>query len=355
MPLPDKLRNDMYSESLDESVKPAVPTRNVPPVPPAAPAPEPVFTPVPNPVPTPAAAPAPVPTPRPVPMPESTPAQAPSAVMDQLASIERRLCDLNEQMGDLGASISAYQDKAMDPEPLWTKIGNVHTDVKRLMSDLKQQAQVPQPEDRTDDLLSQLLALTEKQDKTERMLTQALRENATFQQQVRRGMQHDLDELREQLSGTPFNPILKEIATMYSSHHSILSDADIPQKSLRELRDLFERMEDLLFDYGAEITTSNIGDVRPKNQCKIIEKIPTGDESKHNTIAKSRRPGIIRDRLVLCHETVDVYVYDPSLKSPPEPTPVPEQTTEPIPDTDNVSRPADACAFPDLPVISDSE
>ena len=336
MPLPSRLkpkRNPEISEEFPTPIEPIPSPENAPaswdsesiPVPMSAPmpAPEPSHTasfaipPMPvrsSAVPAPAAAapvcPAPVPNAAaPVrPAPVSSPfADSPNAsIPDRLDAIDRRLFELNDQLSEVGIAALNCQEKLNDPELLYTKIDLIHNDIKTIRDGLSQP-----PADT--ELLSQLQAMTDRQEKTERMLTQALRENATFQQQVRQGMQHDLDELRQQLSGAPFNPILKEIANMYCEYQLLLEDTEISDKSRRNLTALFGQMEDLLADYDAEVVISKVGEERPKRQCRIINQVPTGDQAMHNTIAKSRRPGVIRDRQVLYHEFVDVFVYDPAL------------------------------------------
>ena len=56
-----------------------------------------------------------------------------------------------------------------------------------------------------------------------------------------------------------------------------------------------------------------MGDTRQTRSTKIIEKVSTTDQEKHNTIATSRKPGVLRGRTVLYPEFVDVYVYDPTI------------------------------------------
>ena len=126
-------------------------------------------------------------------------------------------------------------------------------------------------------------------------------------------MQKDLDVLKEQQSGEQFNPILKEIASMYVEYQTLLEDETISGLSKKNLKALFEQMEDLLIDYDAEITRSEVGDTRQTRSTKIIEKVSTADQEKHNTIATSRKPGVLRGRTVLYPEFVDVYVYDPTV------------------------------------------
>ena len=171
--------------------------------------------------------------------------------------------------------------------------------------------------EKTEDISRQLMRLLQdifmKQEYNSKKLMQSLRENAIFQSQVREGMQSDLNELKKQVSGEQFTPILKEIATTYVEFQSILDDETISGPSKKNLRALFEQLEDILSDYGAEVFRSEIGSLRQTKTCKVIEKIPTGQQEKHNTIAKSRKPGVVRDRLVLYPEFVDVFVYDPAL------------------------------------------
>lgn len=160
----------------------------------------------------------------------------------------------------------------------------------------------------------------EKQDHNDRQLTNTLRQNANFQVQVRQGMQQDLDALKMQQAGEQFTPILKELADIYAGHKKLLElpqEESLSEQSWKSLNMMFEQLEDLLLEYGAEIFRSEAGEVRRARFTKIIDKIPTHEEGMHNHIAASRRPGVAKENLVLTPEYVDVYVYDPSAK--PEP------------------------------------
>ena len=124
--------------------------------------------------------------------------------------------------------------------------------------------------------------------------------------------------LREQLRSEQFNPILRSIATIYVEYQSLLDENGLSEQAGRNLDSLFEELRDILEENGAEIIRSEVGTVRQNKVCKVIKKIPTGDKAKHNTIAHSRKPGVVRDRTVLYHEYVDVYVYDPTMAAEPE-------------------------------------
>ncbi|MBR2179886.1 MAG: hypothetical protein IJ862_05795 [Selenomonadaceae bacterium] len=160
--------------------------------------------------------------------------------------------------------------------------------------------------------------LIDKQDKNSRQLTQVLRENVNFQNQVRQGMQNELIQLKEQQRGEQFTPLLKEIAAVCVEYRNLLGEESISDNVKRTLQLLFDQLEDILADYGAELSVSQVGEIRKPLLTKVINTIATDDEKKHNTIAKSRRPGVVRNGHSLYREYVDVYVYDSSLSAKSE-------------------------------------
>lgn len=166
-----------------------------------------------------------------------------------------------------------------------------------------------------DSLENSVSSVCEKQDRNDAKLTQVLRENANFQVQVRRGMQQDIDSYKEQLSGERFDGILKDIATIYVEYGSVLEDGSMEERTKKNLKSMFEQLEDILTDYGADIIRSNEGDVRRPRVTKVINKLSVNDESKHNTVAKSRKPGVVRDRVILYPEFVDIFIYEPNNES----------------------------------------
>ena len=155
-------------------------------------------------------------------------------------------------------------------------------------------------------LVEMINAILEQQDKNSRLLNQVLRENINFQNQVRQGMYNELEDLKKQQRGEQFTPILKSIAAICVEYRTLLSDESISQNARRTLQLMFEELEDILGDYGAEIFNSSVGEPRRPLLTKIISTISTSDRDQHNTIAKSRRNG-----RPLYREFVDVYVFDP--------------------------------------------
>lgn len=159
-------------------------------------------------------------------------------------------------------------------------------------------------------LVEMINEILEQQDKNSRLLNQVLRENINFQNQVRQGMYNELEDLKKQQRGEQFTPILKSIAAICVEYRTLLNDETISENSRRSLQLLFDELEDILGDYGAEIFSSNAGDPRRPLLTKIINTISTGDRDQHNTIAKSRRAGVVRNGRPLYREFVDVYVFD---------------------------------------------
>lgn len=169
-----------------------------------------------------------------------------------------------------------------------------------------------------DKIADSINELIDKQEKFSRQLTQVLRENINFQNQVRQGMQNELVELKEKQRGEQFTPLLKEIAAVCVEYRNLLTDESINENVKRTLQLMFDQLEDILADYDAELSTSQVGELRKPLLTKVINVIATDEESKHNTIAKSRRPGVVRNGHPLYREYVDVYVYDPSLTTKSE-------------------------------------
>ena len=160
---------------------------------------------------------------------------------------------------------------------------------------------------------SNVRELLELQERFSHQLTQVLRENINFQNQVRQGMYHELEDLKEQQRGEQFTPLLKEIAAVCVEYRRLLSEESLSDNVRRTLQLLFDQLEDILADYGAELSVSNVGEPRRPLLTKIINTISTGEQSMHNTVAKSRRPGVVRNGFPLYREYVDVYVFDASL------------------------------------------
>ena len=152
--------------------------------------------------------------------------------------------------------------------------------------------------------------ILELQEKNSRRLEQSLRENLNFQNQVRTGMARELESLKELQRGEQFTPILKSIAAVVVEYRKLLTDESISRRTRRTLKILFDELEEILSEYDAEIFTSTVGSVRRPLQTKIINTVATDDKNLHNKIARSRRPGVVRNGRTIYREFVDVYVFE---------------------------------------------
>ena len=170
--------------------------------------------------------------------------------------------------------------------------------------------QLATPDLGAEEMLKQVF---EEQQKISRRLIQVLRENVNFQNQVRGGMQEELEIFREQQRGEQFTPILKSIAAVCVEYRSLLDDENIIGRSRRKLQLLFDELEDILADYDAEVFQSAKGEPRRALLTKIINTVATANPELHNKVARSRRAGVIRNGRPLYREYVDVYVFDAAL------------------------------------------
>ena len=159
-------------------------------------------------------------------------------------------------------------------------------------------------------IVETLEKILELQQKNSRQLEQSLRENVNFQNQVRQGMQRELENLKEQQRGEQFTPILRAVAAVCVEYRKMLADESISRRTRRTLKLMFDELEEILSEYDAEIFSSAVGEPRRPLLTKIVNTITTSDKSLHNTIARSRRPGVMRGGRMLYREFVDVYVYD---------------------------------------------
>ena len=175
---------------------------------------------------------------------------------------------------------------------------------------METQSEIVAEETEQNPLAATLEKILDLQQKNSRQLVQSLRENVNFQNQVRRGMQSELETLKEQQRGEQFTPILKSVAAVCVEYRKLLTDESVSRRTRRTLKLMFDELEEILSEYDAEIFTSEIGEPRRPLQTKIINTVATGNKNLHNTIAKSRRPGVMRNGRTLYREFVDVYVYD---------------------------------------------
>ena len=176
------------------------------------------------------------------------------------------------------------------------------------------------PDERLEELgneiKSEIAAAREDTAALGRLLRQYIKENVEYREQVRGRMEKKIEEYQKKESGDVFNPILKEIAQVYSDYMPLFEEEELSDRARGNLDSLFEQLEDILLDYDARVCRTSVGEKREMpRMSKIARQIPTDDESLVGTVAFNRKPGIVKnERMVLTHELVDIYVYEPSEK-----------------------------------------
>ena len=181
---------------------------------------------------------------------------------------------------------------------------------RKEVDNLETQSEIVAQEVEENSPAATLEKILELQEKNSRRLEQSLRENLNFQNQVRTGMARELESLKELQRGEQFTPILKSIAAVVVEYRKLLTDESISRRTRRTLKILFDELEEILSEYDAEIFTSTVGSVRRPLQTKIINTVATDDKNLHNKIARSRRPGVVRNGRTIYREFVDVYVFE---------------------------------------------
>ena len=75
-------------------------------------------------------------------------------------------------------------------------------------------------------------------------------------------MEKRLEEYQKRESGDIFNPLLKEIAQIYSDYLPLFEDEELSPKARGNLDSLFEQLEDILLDYDARVFRTSVGEKR---------------------------------------------------------------------------------------------
>lgn len=128
-----------------------------------------------------------------------------------------------------------------------------------------------------------------------------------------KSMQEELDEYHKVDRGRAFDVILSAIARIYGNNETLVKEIT-DAKTQKHVRYLLLDLLDLLEEYGVQRIKSNPGDKRNTRHSQVLERIPTNDEAKHDTVAKSHNSGFFIDNRTIIKETVDVYLFDSESK-----------------------------------------
>ncbi|MCD7892216.1 MAG: hypothetical protein LUG60_00815 [Erysipelotrichaceae bacterium] len=168
----------------------------------------------------------------------------------------------------------------------------------------------PQEEDSND-----VSEIAKNQERNRNLLTQYIKQNAEFQQQVRIDMNKENESLKKEILGERLDPLLKAIATVYGDYYRLLDENATEDKNYqKQVLFMFESIEDVLSEYGCEFNTTDPGEERSPKSTKIRNPmIPTADQSLHRTVIQSFNPSISKGKKVLYPEYVSIYKYDETL------------------------------------------
>lgn len=234
------------------------------------------------------------------------------------------------QQEETTAEVTLNQNKILtaNDEIAEKKIDEQTEEIQRSQQSESTEEKTQQSEDpkEVDNYEAVLMQLAEKIDDSvlaqkdlELKIIQTLKENANFQIQVRQNMQKELELAKKKLSGDIFIPLLKGIATLYVEWQDVLNDLD-DSVAKKKVLGIFETLQEMLEEYGCAFGTSDIDSKRRPKYSKLKNKVPTGCKEKHETVAKSHNPWIVKEPFVLYPEYVDVYVYDASVSEEKEET-----------------------------------
>lgn len=124
-----------------------------------------------------------------------------------------------------------------------------------------------------------------------------------------KSMQDDLEQYRKIDKGRAYDDILAAIARIYGNNETLADEVEEP-KAKKSIRYMLLDIEDLLGSYGVAKLRSNLGEKRNPRHCQVLNRIPTNDPAKHDTVAKSYNSGFYIDNRTIIKEVVDIYIYE---------------------------------------------
>lgn len=161
--------------------------------------------------------------------------------------------------------------------------------------------------------LKQIEGRLESIEETERRLFSEVREmhklyHSEFAGRLK-SMQDELEQYRKIDKGRAYDDILAAIARIYGNNETLADEVAEP-KAKKSIRYMLMDIEDLLEVYGMERQRSEPGDKRNPRHCQILDRIPTDDSAKHDTVAKSYNSGFHIGNRTVIKEVVDIYIYE---------------------------------------------
>lgn len=127
-----------------------------------------------------------------------------------------------------------------------------------------------------------------------------------------KAMQDELEQYRKIEKGRAYDDILAAIARIYGNNETLADEVAEP-KAKKSIRYMLMDIEDLLGVYGMTKLRSEPGEKRNPRHCQILNRIPTDDPAKHDTVVKSYNSGFYIGNRTVIKEIVDIYIYEGSV------------------------------------------
>lgn len=124
-----------------------------------------------------------------------------------------------------------------------------------------------------------------------------------------KAMQDELEQYRKIDKGRAYDDILAAIARIYGNNETLVEEVVEP-KAKKSIRYMLMDIEDLLSVYGMTKLRSGQGEKRNPRHCQVLNRMPTDDPAKHDTVAKSYNSGFYIGNRTVIKEVVDVYIYE---------------------------------------------
>lgn len=124
-----------------------------------------------------------------------------------------------------------------------------------------------------------------------------------------KAMQDELEHYRKIDKGRAYDDILAAIARIYINNETLAEEVAEP-KAKKSIRYMLLDLEELLSVYGMTKLRSAPGEKRDPRHCQVLNRIPTDDPAKHDTVAKSWHAGFYIGNRTVMKEVVDVCIYE---------------------------------------------
>ena len=124
-----------------------------------------------------------------------------------------------------------------------------------------------------------------------------------------KSMQDELEQYRKIEKGRVYDDILAAIARIYGNNETLADEVAEP-KAKKSIKYMLLDLEDLLEVYGMGKLRSAPGEKRNPRHCQILNRIPTDDPEKHDTVAKSYNSGFYIGNRTVIKELVDIYFFE---------------------------------------------